>query len=536
MRSALHRILFLLLLPTLFSCAGTDSRDHTLSEIAQILESNPGEALSRLKGIDSSSLKEERDLAYYALLRTQAEYKCYITPQTDSLIRIATAYYGEKKKSLQAAMSWYSLGCVYSEWQDDARAVDAYLKAKPLFPDTLNRYYILCNQNLGIHYLNRRMYAPSLQALADCRAGALQINDSATVSFADYHSALNYLYQSEYAEAEKLLKKVLDNPRSSALACNTVYLQLAKIELYKNKDCTKALYYLRLNEAGKRDTTALGANYSLRGDICYELQQPDSAYYWYRRSLTCQSELFTDCWNYHQLAELAPRLGLADSVPVYVNRYTLLADSVRAVERQSELSTLYSHHQIKEGRNALHRKTTRILLSAVGATLLAALLLGLVLLLRDRKRKVRYMKLQEELQQSRRESLNLPDKDVSELRRRKLDICCRMFRNTPSARLLFGHSANYTPLTAAERSAVMKDINDSFIDIMLDVKNEVPQVSEHELMLCAFNALHCPPQIVADCLILSPTTLRTRKYRLKEKLPKDLFELFFEDNSSETNN
>ena len=127
MRSALHRILFLLLLPALFSCAGTDSRDHTLSEIAQILESNPGEALSRLKGIDSSSLKEERDLAYYALLRTQAEYKCYITPQTDSLIRIATAYYGEKKKSLQAAMSWYSLGCVYSEWQDDARAVDAYL-------------------------------------------------------------------------------------------------------------------------------------------------------------------------------------------------------------------------------------------------------------------------------------------------------------------------------------------------------------------------------------------------------------------------
>ncbi|MBO4444657.1 MAG: hypothetical protein J5814_07845 [Bacteroidaceae bacterium] len=535
MRTTLCKIIILFILSAFLCCAGAEKEDQRLSEIARILDTHPRQALAALDSIDSSLLREE-DYAFYALLKTQAEYKCYIFPQTDSLIRVATSFYGDKKRSLRAAMSWYSLGCVYSEWEDDAQAVEAYLKAKPLFPDTLNRYYVLCNQNLGIHFLNRRMYTQSLQALAECRRGAQQIKDSATVAFADYHSALNYLYRSDYAEAERLLQRVLGNPKASALTNNTIYLQLAKIELYKNKDCTKARYYLHLNEIGTRDSTTLGANYSLRGDICCELQQPDSAYYWYRRSLSCQSELFTDCWNYHQLSELAPVLGLTDSVPSYVSRYTLLADSIREVERQSELSAAYSQHQIEEHRKAISRKTARIVLTVVALTVLSALLLGFGLLLRDRNRKNQYLKLQEELRQSRRQSLSIPEEDVSELRRRKLDICCRIFRNTPSARLLFGHSASNASLSASERATILKDVNDSFVDIMLDVKNEVPQVSEQELMLCAFNALHCPPQIVADCLILSPTTLRTRKYRLKEKLPKELFELFFEDNSSETNN
>ena len=523
-----------------------------LQRAEALLDSDPSAARAVLDSIDPPPAPPVREgrlsplwgsgkgvLALYALLRTQAEYKCYITPETDSLIRIATDYYGTpRRKNFHAALAWYTLGCVYSDWHDDAAAVDAYLTAKPLFPDTLNRYYILCNQNLGIHYLNRRMYRQSLAALTACRDGAERIGDSATVAFADYHAALGHLYRQEYTQAQALLERVQANPKATALAQNTVWLQLAKIALYQHKDCTRARYYLHLNEAGEPDSTTLGANYSLRGDICCELQQPDSAYYWYRRSLACQSELFTECWNYHQLAELAPRLGLTDSVPAYVRRYTLLADSVRYVERQSEVSEAYSRQQVEESRRALTRHNVRILLIVIALALFSALLAGIGFLLRDRRRKTQYLRLQEELQQNRRESLNIPEEDQAELRRRKLDICCRMFRRTPSARLLLGRTATTNTalsFSAAERTQILSDITTSFIDIMLDVKNEVPQISEQELLLCAFSALRSPSQAVAECLILSPTTLRTRKFRLKEKLPAELFELFFEETPSNIN-
>ena len=533
------RLLFLVVLSALFSCNGQQAVNPLLTRAESLLTDNPRAALALLDSLQdvNRTSSNRKSLALYALLRTQAEYKCHIVPETDSLICIATDYYGDRKKGFHAALAWYTLGCVYSEWNDDAAAVEAYLKAKPLFPDTLSRYYVLCNQNLGIHYLNRRMYRQALEALNTCRRGAVQTGDSATVAFADYHSALAHLYPSDYAEAKQLFNRVLANPKATALARNTTYLQLAKIEFYQNKDCTRARYYLHLNEAGATDTTALGANYSLRGDICCELQQPDSAYYWYRRSLDCRSELFTDCWNYHQLAELAPRLGLIDSVPAYVRRYTLLADSVRAAEQQADVSEAYSQHQVEESRRALWARATRILLAVVVLALLAALLAGLAFLLRDRRRKTQYLRLQEELQQNRRESLNIPEEDQAELRRRKLDICCRMFRRTPSARLLLGRTAttNAPTFSAAERTQILSDITTSFIDIMLDVKNEVPQISEQELLLCAFNALRSPSQAIAECLILSPTTLRTRKFRLKEKLPAELFELFFEETPSNNN-
>ena len=512
-----------------------------LQRAEALLDSDPSAARAVLDSLNLQSSifnLPSKDAALYALLRTQAEYKCYITPETDSLIRIATDYYGTpRRKNFHAALAWYTLGCVYSDWHDDAAAVEAYLTAKPLFPDTLSRYYILCNQNLGIHYLGRRMYRQSLAALTACRSGAERIGDSATVAFADYHAALGHLYRQEYTQAQALLERVQANPKATALAQNTVWLQLAKIALYQHKDCTRARYYLHLNEAGEPESTVLGANDSLRGDICCELQQPDSAYYWYRRSLACQSELFTECWNYHQLAELVPRLGLTDSVPSYVRRYTLLADSVRYVERQSEVSEAYSRQQVEESRRALTRHNVRILLIVIALALFSALLAGIGFLLRDRRRKTQYLRLQEELQQNRRESLNIPEEDQAELRRRKLDICCRMFRRTSSARLLLGRTAttNALSFSAAERTQILSDITTSFIDIMLDVKNEVPQISEQELLLCAFNALRSPSQAIAECLILSPTTLRTRKFRLKEKLPAELFELFFEETPSNTN-
>ena len=99
-----------------------------------------------------------KDVADWAWLKVQTDYKCDVPLTTDSLARIATDYYGTPRRpDYHAAMAWYTLGCAYGDMNDDVNATNAFLNAKSLFPDTLIRYYALTETNLGIHYLNRYM-------------------------------------------------------------------------------------------------------------------------------------------------------------------------------------------------------------------------------------------------------------------------------------------------------------------------------------------------------------------------------------------
>ncbi|MBO7499346.1 MAG: hypothetical protein J6T64_09210, partial [Bacteroidaceae bacterium] len=164
----------------LVSCQHRDADTiANLQTAEELLETNPRKALALLDSIASSRppkgkgvangaplLQEGKgEAALYAILRTQADYKCFVPLTSDSLIRVATDYYGRPRRPHHhAALAWYSLGCVRAEQGDDIGAVEAFLTAQPLFPDTTSRYYALCCQNLGHHYANRGMFDDALAA------------------------------------------------------------------------------------------------------------------------------------------------------------------------------------------------------------------------------------------------------------------------------------------------------------------------------------------------------------------------------------
>ena len=158
------RILIMVLVCT--SC-GRSRPIRTLSRIEAILDSDPAAAQASLDSIDATTLKG-RHLARYAMLKTQADYKCYVDIPSDSLIRIATDWYGTRHKDWHAAMSWYSLGCVSDLNGNELDALDAYLKAMSLFSDTTIRYYALCQQNTGSIYLHRNMHDEAERILQQC--------------------------------------------------------------------------------------------------------------------------------------------------------------------------------------------------------------------------------------------------------------------------------------------------------------------------------------------------------------------------------
>ena len=132
----------LLFIPACIFLAGCGRQE--LLQVERIMESDVLKADSMISTMEEPAGR--RNLALYSILRTQIDYKLYRKAESDSLIRTATDYYGKGRKSYHAAMAWYSLGCVAGENGDDVTAVDAYLNALSLFPDTLVRYFALSEQ------------------------------------------------------------------------------------------------------------------------------------------------------------------------------------------------------------------------------------------------------------------------------------------------------------------------------------------------------------------------------------------------------
>ena len=88
-----HRIaLYLLLVVTLCMGCGGHGHMRQLEQLEAQIDSAPHQVALALDSIPLATLRGEAR-ALYAILRTQADYKCYVPLTTDTLIRYATTYY-----------------------------------------------------------------------------------------------------------------------------------------------------------------------------------------------------------------------------------------------------------------------------------------------------------------------------------------------------------------------------------------------------------------------------------------------------------
>ena len=221
-----RRIALLLVVVTLCMGCGGRSRMCQLQELEAQLDSVPHLVQQSLDSIPFATLRGEAR-ALYAILKTQADYKCYVPLTTDTLIRYATDYYNRNRKNYRAAMAWYSLGCVYSDMKDDASAVEAYLKAQSLFPDTTVRYHRLCYQNIGRHYLRRNMLDEALSAYTAYH----DVTDGYAHLYADIGLAQAYIHKKQPEQARGILEKLLSyREEIDTLSLKTILFELGKIE------------------------------------------------------------------------------------------------------------------------------------------------------------------------------------------------------------------------------------------------------------------------------------------------------------------
>ena len=317
------------------SCTPITTGRH-LSQIEHLLEHDPEGASLQLDSLDTSRLNR-RNLALYAILKTQADYKLYRDIPTDSVIRIATDYYGTKRKDYHAAMAWYTLGCISGELNHDSTAADAYLNAMRMFPDTLVRYYALCEQNLSYIYLEHDLADEAIQMIGSCRINAERLKDSAAIAFCEFNTANYYLYHKHFQEAQNLFLGLIGNKWLSDDSKDIPLIQLSKISQHKDKDYKQSLEYIDSFIARNHNKVSYGTAYSVKADAFYGLNLVDSAQFYYELSLNDATDPRTICDSYRRLSEIQTQKGNKDSATYYIKQSSMWMDSTTIAYQPNDI-------------------------------------------------------------------------------------------------------------------------------------------------------------------------------------------------------
>ena len=532
---------FLLLL-LLAGCGTPAERQvrQTLRCAEEVLAEHPDSALMLLTPLDTMSLAGEEQ-AWYAVLRTQADYKLYHPLTTDSLPLLATAYYGTPRRPhYRAAMAWYSLGCVYTEHNDDPRAIDAYLKACDLFPDTLCRYYALTEQNLGIRYLNSCDYLNAIRMLQCFRANAVALSDSDLVGYADYFLGKSYMQYAEYEDAVGYYMNVLENSGFTSKYKTETLFQLAKIKHQQGLEEDAMAYDEQYLDKAMKSPPPCAAFY-LKGDIFYNIGIYDSAHFYYRKALDGCYDLGTLCCTYEKLTKLTSIYD-TDSLESYSDKHTLYRDSIYNSDRTAEIGQIRARHQIdfKLQQAEYEKNRLVILLSA------AVLFILVVAFLSFRYYRVRheadYLHRIKALQdQIRSLSSSLSgtygeqehpaadghslhsDADLETLRQMvhsSIQLFVQSHKQEHQTLLL-----HESPLT--QRDAFSELLTLSFTEVIAYLKATYPSVTKDEVLMAICALLGYDTPCVAELQAVSDSAIRSRKNRLKNKVPPAVFAIFF---------
>ncbi len=495
--------LFILTALLFTSCTGSGA---DLSHAETLLETNPAAADSILTNMPMPT--RHRDRAWYAVLKTQADYKQYKPITSDSLILTATSYYGTHRKNYRSAMAWYSQGCVYKDMQIDSSAVESFIRAMDLFPDTLNRFYSLTEQSLGDVFLRKSMYHQAHSMYSCCQKNAGFLNDSAIIAYCEYKIATIYLYERQYEHAKSMFYRLMNNNNLSPFYRNESVINYSKSLIYSDGDIQMA-YALMSGTSIKESYYSKGVINSILGIIHYNMCNYDSAYIYFKKSLESANEIYTRSTDYCYLLELSSMMGDTDEAHYYATNYTNTIDSIIVLEDANDVAAVKIEYAQESYKNKRKEYIVKSVFFSVSSFIVLFFILVFVYQYKIKRYQDYYIKLSDQ-SRIRNVSLN-PECSESEI----LDYCIQVFNGTPSFLLLKGEPCS---ITNHLRQSILHDLTISFSEYYSFAGNHYPDFNIKYINFCILHYLNFSHQQIVDILCLSENNYRVSKSRIRRIL------------------
>ena len=281
MKKLLYLSLFTILLSAAVGCSRSVDKRLVLADT--LMWTNPDSSLAILEAINRDSLQGDENKAYYALLLTQAQFRCNIPLTSDTLISKAVDYYSDNHNREHYTRTLLYKGGAYEDMGDPVEAIKWYKQAENNADSADYRNLAQINFRMGLLYyknyasnnldLNKfKMAAHYYEILRDkkmtmtaleycgnvlritdinearkCYDKALstarELKDTTNIYSIDVNYALMYIEDSLYSQAKQYIMDAFQ--LNNSFEENNNYYMLSLI--YANqKDLDSAKYFISL--------------------------------------------------------------------------------------------------------------------------------------------------------------------------------------------------------------------------------------------------------------------------------------------------
>ena len=529
-----HMMQICLCLLLLCSCRQGNKSDLALLHEASLHTAQPDSVIDLLGQIAHPDRLREKDWADYALLYTEALNKQNRIGTNDSLIQIALGYYTEEAPSIPLAKSYFLLGRIYQQQGNDTLALKTNLQAlATLPPQTQDRTRMLVNYDLGRLYHQKGFYQQALsyyremQRYVDAHPDTL---DSYTVAYSmgnvfmmlnQYDSAYHY-----YQEALPLTRQ-LKNKYYERYIINQLHLHA---HLTGHPEQAKA-YLRKVVDAYSGDSYNKAWFFKEEGN-------KDSASFYFLKA-TKDPRISTRAMAFQNLSQLH-RKEHPDLAFVYVDSFQIYKDSFYALRQTDKIEQLTAQHlqQMNLQKAEADRRENAIYLwGGIGITLL---LCGIVIFFYIQHKKRRYLLLEKQLVTNQLAAIK---EYVAEQNRQKseeweavrqeiaaieMQTLVGQFQQTAwQKRIDAIRKGNGKPFSKKEQEAFRKETLALFDGPVKRLQAEHPSITEADVLFCLLSLMDYPTSLIASCTGRKENALRICKHRLKEKLSKCTFGIFF---------
>lgn len=525
----------------LFSCSSSVKNPLLLSADS-LMETHPDSALSILESISSPQKLTRAERAYYAVLLTQAKHKNYIPLDDDSLIQTAVEYYGDRKKSINAARAHYYLGATYREKGRISFAVDEYLTAIRLMPEE-NEFLAMMYDNLAECYENDDLddvamgtYRSAYKILKGKSDQAYPLRGIARVFLLQNNkdSALYYYQQAlECAIAEK-------DSNLIGVLCHDLAVSYNEENnnIQADKYISKAIRILSKEN--------LAYAYLTKAKIMFDLNRIDSAEYYYSSQLD-NLDIYGKAVSYNGLYKIAKNNGEWRLAMETLDTFKILYDSIQILADNEEITRLMDKHELEDHKRVLSEHTKTMMISLLSVFLSLLIMSGFCIMWIDRKRKKRYINLQKELNQKRVNTVLLNEEEASKsdqelINKMKTDLLEEQLRISND---IFQPTSSYANLEAFKKATpkqrldmkhlkqgICDGIWESYIAVMTSLKeSSAKNLTSDDQFYCMLILLQCPKSVIMELMNVTNDAIKTRKNRIKNKLDVHIFNYIFNSNN-----
>ena len=260
-------------------------------------------------------------------------------------------------------------------------------------------------------------------------------------------------------------------------------------------------------------TQSLGKRITL-GFIYLNNSQVDSARYYSEVSRSMYNENPTrySINTYNNLRLLDQSIGLLNKGIVVPYEGTVTNDSISEVTSiQKKISEEQRDYNTRLQIQLLQSKAHRQLLLNIGLGILLVIVIGVGIYVWQSKRK--YLKLKKRLDNIKVEQIIAEANDDESKLQAYLDKMAIQYRN----------SGNYP--SVKERETAQKILISCFADFIVDLKMTGVKLNTEDIVTCIMSCLKESNATIAACLGATGTAIRTRKSRLRTKLPAVILNL-----------